>query len=102
MKLEKFILHIGKVPAGNRGWMEEIVASLGNCELLNITDMQDTWAVERQKDMPATKVSTRTVNCSQKLGFYFGGTWDPGRILNRRVSDQIGVLSLKLSLQDIG
>lgn len=98
MKWEKFILDIGKVPAG----MEEIVASLGNCELFNTTDNQGTWAVEMQKDMPATQVSSRTVNCSQKLGFYFGGIWEPGRILNRRVSDQIGVLASKLSLQDVG
>lgn len=53
--------------------MEEVVASLGNCELLDTTDVQGTWAVEMQKDMPGTQVSSRIVNCPQKLRFYFGG-----------------------------
>lgn len=66
---------------GTEDGMEEIVASLGNCELFNTTDIQGTWAVEMQKDMPVTQESSRTVNCSQKLGFYFGGIWEPGRIL---------------------
>lgn len=78
--------------------VEELVAILGNPKKMGSTaGVQVMWAVEAQKDSPGTCAKLENTCWHQKLGFYFGETWESQIIVSKGVKDQNWVLSLKLS-----